>query len=95
MPAGDQDWEIQLHNKGVSVVLLSKQTELDEAFAGAVTDENRPEGYVDLLAVQGNDAEDKQMPPVYETAVNADQSKKKAVRRDNFQDTDNMRKIHL
>ncbi len=89
VPAGDQDWEIQLHNKGVSVVLLSKQTELDEAFAGAVTDENRPEGYVDLLAVQGNDAEDKQMPPVYETAVNADQSKKKAVRRDNFQDTDN------
>ena len=29
------------------------------------------------------------MPPVYETAVNAEQSKKKAVRRDNFQDTDN------
>ena len=87
VPAGDQDWEIQLHNKGVSVVLLSEQTEL--AFAGAVTDENRPEGYVDLLAVQGNDAGDEQMPPVYETAVNADQSKKKSVRRDNFQDTDN------
>ncbi len=69
-------------------MLLSSYTELTEDFSGAVSDGNRPEGYVDLLAVQGNDGEETQMPPVYEGIVGADQSKKKAVRRDNFTDTD-------
>ena len=45
---------------------------------GAVTEENRPEGYVDLLAVQGNDREDAQIPPAYEGAYAPEQSKKKA-----------------
>ena len=46
-------------------------------------------GYVDLLAVQGNDGEPQQEPPVYEGAFEDLQSKKKAVRRENFADTDN------
>ena len=88
IPAGDMEWNVQLHNKGVSVALFSQEAELTDAFAGAVTDENRPAGYVDVLAVQGNDAEAAQIPPVYEGEYEDIQSKKKAVRRDNFADTD-------
>ncbi len=88
IPAGDMEWSVQLHNKGVSVALFSQKAELTDAFAGAVTDANRPAGYVDVLAVQGNDAEDAQIPPVYEGGYEDIQSKKKAVRRDNFADTD-------
>lgn len=88
IPAGDMEWDIQLYNKGVSVALLSKDIVLTETFSGAVTDENRPEGYVDVLAVQGNDTEEGQIPPVYEGAYEDIQSKKKAVRRDDHADTD-------
>ena len=88
IPAGDMEWNVQLHNKGVSVALFSQKAELTDAFAGAVTDANRPAGYVDVLAVQGNDGEAAQIPPVYEGGYEDIQSKKKAVRRDNFADTD-------
>ena len=88
IPAGDMEWNVQLHNKGVSVALFSQKAELTDTFAGAVTDANRPAGYVDVLAVQGNDAEAAQIPPVYEGEYEDIQSKKKAVRRDNFADTD-------
>ena len=88
IPAGDMEWNVQLHNKGVSVALFSQNAELTDAFAGAVTDANRPAGYVDVLAVQGNDAEAAQIPPVYEGEYENIQSKKKAVRRENFADTD-------
>lgn len=79
---------LQLHNKGVSVALFDSAVTLDASFAGAVTAQNRPEGYVDVLAVQGNDTEDTQIPPVYEGAYEDIQSKKKAVRRAAFADTD-------
>ena len=88
IPAGDMEWNVQLHNKGVSVALFSQNAELTDTFAGAVTDANRPAGYVDVLAVQSNDAEAAQIPPVYEGEYEDIQSKKKAVRRDNFADTD-------
>ncbi len=88
VPEGDQQWDIQLHNKGVSVALFCKNAALDEGFAGAVTDGNRPEGYVDLLAVQGNDAEEAQAPVAYEGQYAPEQSKKKAIRRIGFIDTD-------
>lgn len=88
VPEGDQEWELSLHNKGLSVALFSRDVTLNGSFSGNVTDESRPDGYVDLLAVQGNDAEDSQIPPVYETAFAPEQSKKKAVRREDFADTD-------
>lgn len=88
VPAGDQEWDVLIHNKGVSVALFSEDVTLNDSFSGAVTDANRPEGYVDLLAVQGNDEEDAQIPPVYEASYAPEQSKKKAVRRDGFADTD-------
>lgn len=88
VPEGNEQWDISLHNKGVSVALFSKSVTIPDSFAGAITGDNRPEGYVDLLAVQGNDAEDTQAPPAYETGYSAVQSKKKAVRRNDFADTD-------
>ena len=88
IPEGDAEWDVQLHNKGVSVALFDRAAELPAAFAGAVTEANRPEGYVDVLAVQGNDAEDAQIPPVYEGNYEDAQSKKKAIRREGFADTD-------
>ena len=89
VPAGDQEWDVVMHNKGVSVALFSKDVTLTDAFAGAVAENNRPDGYVDLLAVKGNDNTDAQTPLVYETGVQAEQSKKKSVRRNGFADTDN------
>lgn len=88
VPEGDQEWDILLHNKGISVALFSEDVTLTEDFTGAVTDVNRPAGYVDLVAVQGNDAEEEQKPPVYERAFSPEQSKKKAMRRISFTDTD-------
>lgn len=88
VPDGDAEWEIRLHNKGVSVALFSQQMTLSELFAGAITQTNRPEGYVDLLAVQGNDGEQEQIPPVYEGTYAAVQSKKKAIARIAHADTD-------
>lgn len=88
VPEGDQEWDVVLHNKGVSVALFSENVTLTDDFSGTIDGQNRPEGYVDLLAVQGNDGEDAQMPVAYEGSVQAEQSKKKAVRRDHFTDTD-------
>ena len=45
-----------LHNKGVSVALLSTDTPLTDAFAGDITADgfSLPEGLVVLAAVGGN-----------------------------------------
>lgn len=88
VPAGDMEWDIQLHNKGVSVALFSQEATLDASFAGEITNANRPEGYVDLLAVQGNDGDAEQVPPAYEGGYADVQSKKKAICRVDFADTD-------
>ena len=89
VPAGDQEWDIQIHNKGVSVALFSENVTLTDGFTGNVLDGTLPNGYVDLLAVHGNDEDDTQIPPAYEGEYEDIQSKKKAVRRDDFADTDN------
>lgn len=84
----------QLHNKGLTVLLTSTTGEIttDEIFVN-----NQPtiEGYVDMLAVAGNDYKETdettldQVPPAYEKNFSAKQSKKKAIRRRKFADTDN------
>lgn len=90
VPAGDQEWDIQLHNKGLSVVLMSNDEPLDDTFAGNVADDGfRKSGFVDLAAVQGNDTTEAQAPPAYEGNYSDIQSKKNAIRRNNFSDTDN------
>lgn len=91
VPQGNQEWDIILHNKGVSVALLSNDTPLTDAFAGDITADGftLPEGFVDLAAVGGNDGTANQAPPAYEGAFASIQSKKKAIRRIGFADTDN------
>ena len=91
VPAGDQEWDIQFHNKGLSVVLMSDDIALDDSFAGDVMAQDfaKPASYVDLAAVQGNDGEETQTPPAWEGSYAAEQSKKNAVRRVDFADTDN------
>ena len=89
VPEGDQEWDIQIHNKGVSVALFSENVTLTDEFTGNVLDGTLLDGYVDLLAVHGNDEDDTQIPPAYEGEYENIQSKKKAVRRDDFADTDN------
>ena len=91
VPQGNQEWNIVLHNKGVSVALLSNDAPLTDAFAGDITATGfaLPEGFVDLAAVGGNDGTADQAPPAYESAFASIQSKKKAARRIGFADTDN------
>lgn len=91
VPQGNQEWNIALHNKGVSVALLSNDSPLTDAFAGDITADSfaLPAGFVDLAAVGGNDGTANQAPPVYEGAFASIQSKKKAARRIGFADTDN------
>ena len=91
VPQGNQEWDMILHNKGVSVALLSNDTPLTDAFAGDITATGftLPAGFVDLAAVGGNDGTANQAPPAYEGAFASIQSKKKAARRIGFADTDN------
>ena len=91
VPQGNAEWDTVLHNKGLSVALLSTDTQLSDSFSGDITAEGfvLPAGFVDLAAVQGNDKTASQTPPAYEGAYSAIQSKKKAIRRKGFADTDN------
>ena len=89
----DQEWDVQIHNKGVSVVLLSGTEGIPSDSEVFDNETKRPvvQNYVDMLAVSGNDLDkdSAQMAPSYEGTVNPDQSKKKGIRRNHFQDTDN------
>lgn len=91
VPEGNQEWNISLHNKGISVALISTDKPLTDDFSGDVTRTGFavPEGFEDLAAVQGNDGTKMQIPPAYEGGYAAIQSKKKAIRRINFTDTNN------
>lgn len=91
VPQGNQEWDMPLHNKGVSVALLSNDTPLTDAFAGDITASGfaLPAGFVDLAAVGGNDGTADQAPPAFEGAFAYAQSKKKAIRRVGFADTNN------
>ena len=91
VPQGNREWNMVLHNKGLSVALLSNDTPLTDAFTGDITAKGftLPDGFVDLAAVGGNDIKADQAPPAYEGAFAFIQSKKKAIRRVGFADTDN------
>ncbi|MDO4473149.1 MAG: choice-of-anchor I family protein [Eubacteriales bacterium] len=90
VPEGNQEWNLSIHNKGFSVVLVNNNTLLDEDFSGNVlerTDHVNNADYVDCLAAQGNDGTDVQAPIAYEGAYEDIQSKKKSIRRTAFADT--------
>ncbi|MGN1187181.1 MAG: choice-of-anchor I domain-containing protein, partial [Lachnospiraceae bacterium] len=84
VPEGNQEWDVQIYNKGFSVVLTAGTTLLGDDFAGDVSGRT---DYVDCMAAQGNDATEVQKPVAYETGYSAIQSKKKGVIRSNFADT--------
>ncbi|MGI6028596.1 MAG: choice-of-anchor I family protein [Candidatus Heteroscillospira sp.] len=101
VPEGDQEWDIVLHNKGVSVALMGNQIELSADVLGDLSGDRAPEGLVDLAAASGNDyngggetdKEYAQLAPAYEgddfVSQAGIQSKKKAASRTGFADTDN------
>ena len=86
----DISWDIALYNKGLSVALMSTDTQIPPDSAVFDNDTKSPvaEGYVDMLSVAGNDEKPEQVPETYETAVNAWQSKKIGIIRNGFADTD-------
>jgi uncharacterized repeat protein (TIGR02543 family) len=86
----DIAWSQSLNNKGLSVVLMCNQTQInaDNDVFDNVTKSPVAAGYVDMFAVSGNDGTEKQRALYYETAASAEQSKKKTLRRIGFQDTD-------
>ncbi|QAY65876.1 choice-of-anchor I family protein [Paenibacillus protaetiae] len=91
MGRGDQQWDQYINNKGLKVVLMSNQTPLDNSLKNPFAAEPKPAGYVDMLGTGSNDPGSKI--DGYETASPSGSaegtSKKKAVRRTSFQDTDN------
>lgn len=89
--AGNQEWDMVLHNKGISVALLSNDAPLTDAFTGDITAAgfSLPAGFIDLAAVGGNDGTADQAPPAYESAFASVQSKKKSIRRIDYADTNN------
>ena len=91
VPQGNQEWDMLLHNKGLSVALLSNDTPLTDDFSGDITAEGfaLPAGFADLASAGGNDGTTDQQPPAYEGAFASIQSKKKAIRRIGFADTNN------
>lgn len=91
VPQGNQEWDMLLHNKGLSVALLSNDTPLTDDLSGDITAEGfaLPAGFADLASAGGNDGTTDQQPPAYEGAFASIQSKKKAIRRIGFADTNN------
>lgn len=98
IPAGNQEWDIQLHNKGLSVALVNSQTKLSTEVKGDILtlDTSLTSSIVDLAAATGNDytggaTETNQIAPAYEgtdfALKSGLQSKKKGIARTNFADT--------
>lgn len=87
---GDIEWDVSIYTKGISVVLLSNQDLLPADSVPFDNETKKPtvDGYVDMAAVNGNDSEEAQKAPAYEGAASDVQSKKKGIRRLEFQDTD-------
>lgn len=88
---GDVEWGISMYTKGMTVVLLSNQEQLEDNANPFDNGKKEPtvDGYVDMLAVNGNDSLDTQKAPAYEGSTSDIQSKKKGIRRVDFRDTDN------
>lgn len=87
----DMDWDITLNNKGLSVVLLSNSNIIPKDSKVFDKDKHQPviDGYVDMLSAGGKAGDKDESPFAFETAFLTGQSKKKAVARKTFTDTDN------
>lgn len=87
---GDQEWDRFINNKGLKVVLMSNQQPLDNTL-DVNPFESKPEGYVDMLGTASNDKGSTidGYETDYPTGSSEGTSKKKAVRRIDFKDSDN------
>ena len=87
----DMKWDVKIHSKGVTVVLMSNQNTITDANDIFDNTTKKPivEGYVDMIGVNGNDCIATEAAVAYEGKVSDSQSSKKAVRRIAFRDTDN------
>lgn len=87
----DLDWDITLNNKGLSVVLLSNSNVIPKDSKVFDADKHQPviDGYVDMLSAGGKAGDKDESPRAFETGFITGQSKKKAVARKTFTDTDN------
>ena len=84
----DMQWNILLHNKGLKVALMSTTRALNVKNPFKINSSgDKAKGYVDMLGVAGN--EYYFLVDGYENDYSQIQSKQKAIRRINFQDTDN------
>ncbi|WP_157265736.1 choice-of-anchor I family protein [Paenibacillus sp. FJAT-27812] len=84
---GDQSWERFINNKGLKVALMSNQIQLTDANPF----ETKPAGYVDMIGSGSNDngSDIDGFETAYPTGPTEGTSKKKAIRRSDFADTDN------
>ncbi|MEK3885726.1 choice-of-anchor I family protein [Paenibacillus sp. PL2-23] len=88
---GDQVWPNRfINNKGMKVVLMSNQNALSDT-ADVNPFVSRPSGYVDMLGTASNDngSTIDGYETAYPTGTTEGTSKKRAVRRDKFTDSDN------
>jgi len=87
---GDLEWDRFINNKGMKVVLMSNQQPLDDV-ADVNPFESKPEGYVDMIGTASNDKNSTidGFETDYPTGSAEGTSKKKALRRVDFADTDN------
>ncbi|WP_168735534.1 choice-of-anchor I family protein [Cohnella fermenti] len=88
---GDLDWDRYINNKGLKVVLMSNDDGLSNDLKNPFAADPLPEGYVDMLGTGSNDSgsDIDGYETDYPTGDSAGTSKKKSLRRIDFQDTDN------
>lgn len=91
----DQNWNMPLNTKGLAVALMSNTTQLAANTDPFDNTRHAPSaaGYVDMIGVNGNDgtttSPTNEIISAYEGDVTNSQSKQKAIRRVDFEDTDN------
>ncbi len=86
----DASWNQEINTKGCAVVLRTTVDRIDSQSTVFNQRISKPEigGYVDMLAVAGNDKIEVQRPAWYEKSVKDVQSKRYGIRRIHFADTD-------
>jgi hypothetical protein len=92
IPNSDQDWAMPINSKGLSLALLTNTTTLTPNVSPFDNSAHAPtstvSGYVDMVAINGNDSTPDQRVFSFEDTVTPSASKQKAIRRMAFTDTD-------
>jgi hypothetical protein len=90
--AGDQEWAMPINSKGLSLALMTNTTTLTANVSPFDNTSHAPtstvSGYVDMIAINGNDSTADQRVFSFEDTVTPSASKQKSIRRMAFVDTD-------